>query len=267
MTGRHLEPLLSFALELAETSRAMIRAAEADAAATRPGAAFKPDRTFVTATDAAIEHRLRAMIAARHPGHGVIGEEQEPLAPEAEHVWVLDPIDGTAAFIAGVPVYSTLIALCRDGRPVIGVMDFPAIDARFVGVEGRATELNGTAIRVRAAPEAGMEAAIVSTSNPDIYPAQDRFALERLRDATAWRIYGTAALAYGRLAQGRIDLAVDSGLKIWDIAAFVPVIEGAGGVITDWAGAPVTLSSGQRVLAAGDAALHAQALEMIAGTA
>lgn len=257
MAETSLQPLTEFALELARTSRAML----AEARGGRGDAEFKPDRSFVTSTDAAIEARLREMIAARFPAHGIIGEEAPPLAPEAEHVWVLDPIDGTAAFIAGIPVYSTLIALCRDGRPVIGVMDFPAIGQQWLGVRGSATTLNGQEIRTR--PCAALDEAILSTSNPDLYPDQDLFALDLLRKPTAWTIYGTAALAYGRLAEGRTDLAVDSGLKIWDIAPFVPVIEGAGGVITDWRGAPIALGSGPRVLAAGDPALHRQALGLI----
>ena len=161
-----------------------------------------------------------------------------------------------------MPVYSTLIALCRDGRPVIGVMDFPAIGARWLGVAGAPTLLDGVAVRTRPCRAAGD--AMLSTSNPDFYAAADLPAFERLRAATAWRIYGTAALAYGRLAEGRIDIAIDAGLKIWDIAPFVPVIEGAGGCITDWSGRPVTLESGPRILAAGDPAMHRWALEQIA---
>jgi inositol-phosphate phosphatase / L-galactose 1-phosphate phosphatase / histidinol-phosphatase len=261
MPDSPLDTLVAFALDLADASRSMTAQAVLDA---DPSAHFKPDRTFVTATDAAIERRLREMIAARFPDHGILGEEEAPLNPGATHVWVLDPIDGTAAFIAGVPVYSTLIALCRDGRPVIGVMDFPAIDARYLGVSGRQTVLNGAPVVVRRG--ADMAQAMMSTSNPDFYSPALLPTLEALRSRTAWRIYGTSALAYGRLAQGRIDLAIDTGLKVWDYAPFVPVIEGAGGIITDWAGNPLTLDSGQCILAAGCAELHAQALGLVAAS-
>lgn len=254
-----LDDLVAFALELADISRSMMAQAVAGA---DPSAQFKPDRTFVTATDAAIERRLREVIVARYPGHGILGEEEAPLNPGAALVWVLDPIDGTAAFIAGVPVYSTLIALCRDGVPVVGVMDFPAIDARFLGVTGQQTRLNGARISVRRG--VAMPQAILSTSNPDFYAPAQRPAFESLRERTAWRIYGTSALAYGRLAQGRIDLSVDAGLKVWDYAPFVPVIQGAGGVLTDWAGQPLTLDSGPCILAAGCPDLHAQALDLVA---
>ena len=263
MPETQLAALTDFALALAGVSRAMIDEAITASQDTRSDANFKPDKTFVTATDATIEHRLRAMITAQFPDHGIIGEEDAPHQKDAEFVWVLDPIDGTAAFIAGIPVYSTLIAVCHNSRPVIGVMDFPALDARWLGVEGQPTRLNGAPVRTRLGAEMG--GAFLSTSNPDIYPSADLKAMKSLREQTAWRIYGTAALAYGRLAQGRVDLAIDSGLKIWDILAFVPVIQGAGGIITDWTGAPVTLASGQQVLAAGDPALHVRALEIIAG--
>lgn len=259
MPDTPLDSLVDFALELADASRAMMAAAVAKAG---PAAQIKPDRSFVTATDAAIERRLREMIAARHPGHGILGEEEAPLNTAARHVWVLDPIDGTAAFIAGIPVYSTLIALCRDGVPVIGVMDFPAIDTRFLGVAGRPTLLNDAPIAARST--SGMATAILSTSNPDFFPSDLLAGFETLRGRTAWRIYGTAALAYGRLAQGRIDLAIDAGLKVWDYAAFVPVIEGAGGRITDWNGTPLTLHSGPCILAAGSADLHRQAQDLVA---
>jgi len=261
MPALSLDTLVAFALDLADASRSMTAQA---VLAADPSAQFKPDRTFVTATDAAIERRLREMIAARFPDHGILGEEEAPLNPGAGHVWVLDPIDGTAAFIAGVPVYSTLIAMCRDGVPVIGVMDFSAIDARFLGVTGRQTLLNGTPIAARRG--ADMAQAMMSTSNPDFYSPALLPAFETLRGRTAWRIYGTSALAYGRLAQGRIDLAIDTGLKVWDYAPFVPVIEGAGGIITDWAGAPLTLDSGPCILAAGCADLHAQARELVSAS-
>ena len=256
-----LDDLVAFALDLAEISRSMLAQAVAGA---DPLAQIKPDRTFVTATDAAIERRLREVIAARHPDHGILGEEEAPLNPGAPLVWVLDPIAGTAAFIAGIPVSSTLIALCRDGVPVVGVMDFPALGQRFLGVTGQPTRLNGAPVAVRRG--ADMARAILSTSNPDFYAPAQRPALDALRSRTAWRIYGTAALAYGRLAQGRIDLGVDAGLKIWDYAPFVPVIQGAGGIITDWHGQPLTLDSGPCILAAGCATLHAQALDLLGGT-
>ena len=214
--------------------------------------------------DARIETELRRRITARWPDHGIIGEEEDWHAPDAEWVWVLDPIDGTAAFIAGMPVYGTLIALAHRGVPVIGVIDIPKLNQRWLGCAGRPTTLNGAPCLVQAAPS--FSAAILSTSNPDFYGAHERPALQAICDATSWRIYGGAALSYGRLAEGRIHISMDSGLNIYDFAPFRPIIEGAGGVITDWTGAPITLSSGPRILAAADPDQHRQALAILAVT-
>lgn len=258
MPGSDLSRLTEFAGKLAGASRAMMSAA---LDGSDPVAQVKADRTFVTATDASIERHLRELISDSFPDHGILGEEEAPFKLDAEYVWVLDPIDGTAAFLAGVPVYSTLIALLHKGRPVIGVMDFSAIDARWVGVVGHATCLNGRPVATRACSD--LAKAFLSTSNPDFYADDELPALNALRARTAWRIYGTSALAYGRLAEGRIDIAIDTGLKLWDFAAFVPIIEGAGGRMTDWAGQPLNIDSGPRILAAGSAELHELGLDHV----
>lgn len=252
-----LDELARFAERLAEEARAILSAAAA------PVVELKPDRSFVTDLDQRIERHLRGLIADRFPGHGVLGEEEADRLPDADLVWVLDPIDGTAPFIAGVPVYGTLIALLRDGVPVIGVMDLPATGDRWVGVTGRPTRRNGAPCAVRRCGTLG--AAILSTSNPDFYADHERPALDALRAATAWRIYGGCCMAYGLLAAGRTDLAVDTGLKLWDYAPFPPIIEGAGGIVTDWEGRPLRRGSGPHVLAAGDPARHAEALRLVQG--
>lgn len=257
VSQRALDAWLAFAHELADAAHELL----APAAALRPSAQVKADRSFVTALDAQIESRLRELIAARWPGHGIVGEEQDASRSDAECVWVLDPIDGTAPFIAGVPVFGTLIALAVQGTPVLGVMHLPVTRQRYVGVAGRASTLDGQALRVR--PCGALSQAILSTSNPDFYAAAERPALDALRERTAWRIYGGCCLAYGLLAAGRTDVAIDTGLKVWDYAPFRPLIEGAGGVITDWDGQPITLASGPRVLAAGDAARHREALTLV----
>lgn len=250
-----LEAAADFAATLADAARAAI----AEAPALR--AELKPDRSFVTDLDRTVERRLRRLIADRFPDHGVIGEEEGADRPDAPCVWVLDPIDGTAPLLAGVPVWGVLIAFAVEGAPAVGVIDAPAAGARWVGVRGRSTLLNGAPCAVR--PCARMADAVMSASNPDFFDAQNRPALDALRAATAWRIYGASCLAYGRLAEGRIDVALDAGLSIYDWAAFAPVIDGAGGIISDWSGAPLRLDGGSRVLAAGDPARHAEALAMI----
>ncbi len=256
-----LDEWLHFAHALADAAHTLFTST----ASLQPEVRVKADHSFVTSLDEEIEARLREMIGARYPGHGILGEEGGAWGLDADAVWILDPIDGTAPFIAGLPVFGTLIALAWQGVPVLGVMHLPVTNQRYVGVTGRASTLNGRAIRTRAC--ADLSAAILTTSNPDFLGPNERPVLEALRKPTAWRVYGGCCMSYGLLAAGRADLAIDAGLKLYDYAAFRPLIEGAGGVITDWQGRPITLASGSQVLAAGDAARHSEALALIAKTA
>lgn len=248
---------IAFAEGLATLARATLHAQ-----ASRPRAVdFKSDKSFVTDMDMAIEVAMRAEIRKAFPDHGILGEEIASENPDAEWCWILDPIDGTAAFVAGMPVYGTLIALAHRGAPCLGVIDFPVTGERWVGAKGQATTLNGVACQVRKGVP--FDRAMLSASNPDFFGPEEMPVLQALSGVTAWRIYGGAAMSYGRLASGRIDLSVDASLKIHDYAAFVPILEGAGGIITDWEGEPLHIGSGPHVLAAGDAANHAAALAMI----
>jgi fructose-1,6-bisphosphatase/inositol monophosphatase family enzyme len=165
-------------------------------------------------------------------------------------------------FLAGIPVYGTLIALLRDRAPVLGVIEMPATAERWIGCQGRPTTRNGEPVRAR--PCAALADALVSTSNPDFYGAADVSALERLKAATRWTVYGGSCMAYAQIASGRIDVGIDVAFDPFDYLALVPVIEGAGGVISDWAGAPLTLDSGDRLIAAGDARTRDQALQLLA---
>jgi histidinol phosphatase-like enzyme (inositol monophosphatase family) len=257
LPDRELDAFIAFAAELADAAHAML----APAGRLRPDTTVKADRSFVTAFDIEIEQRLRAMIADRYPSHGILGEEEQAKDANAEFVWVLDPIDGTAPFIAGAPVYGTLIALAHEGRPVIGVIDQAATDDRWIGARGRATRHHAGICRTRACASLGE--AILTSSNPDFFSADEVPALAALRAATAWRIYGTACMAYGLLASGRTDVAFDTGFKVHDFAPFVPIIEGAGGRISDWEGRPLTLTSGPRILAAGVAPRHDEARALV----
>jgi inositol-phosphate phosphatase / L-galactose 1-phosphate phosphatase / histidinol-phosphatase len=248
---------LPFAHGLADVAHGML----AKAAADPPPAALKADKSFVTAMDAQIEAALRERIVGRYPRHGIIGEEGETVQGDAEVAWIIDPIDGTAPFLAGVPVFGTLIALAVDGVPVLGIMDLPVTRERYVGIAGAPSTCNGRTLRTRSC--AGLGQAVMSASNPDFFKGDDARALAALRDQTAWRIYGGCCMAYGLLSAGRTDIALDANFKIYDYAPFKPLVEGAGGVITDWEGQPVTLASGSRVLAAGDALAHAQARDVL----
>lgn len=249
--------LITAASAFADISRAMLR----DTIGTRPEGEVKPDRTLVTALDKGIELRLREEITARFPDHGIWGEEYGRLNPEAEFQWILDPIDGTAPFIAGIPVYGTLIAVARGGVPIVGLIDLPATEDRWIGATGQQTLHNGRPCLVRACDS--LSGAMMTVSSPDFFADNERPALDALRAATHWRIYGGACMSYGLLASGRTDLAFDTKFQIYDYACFRPIIEGAGGIITDWDGRPLTLASGPRILAAGSAERHTEALGII----
>ena len=261
MVGRdELEELRAFAEVLAEVSRSHLRDVGQDAVQSQT----KGDGSPVTAVDRAVEDKLREMIARAYPEHGIVGEERGAEGAEQELVWVLDPIDGTLPFMAGIPVYGTLIALLRDRAPILGVIEMPATAERWTGCQGLPTTRNGAPVTAR--PCADLSEAMLSTSNPDFYGPADAPLLERLKAATRWAVYGGSCMAYAQIASGRIDLGLDVAFDPFDYLALVPVIEGAGGAITDWAGAPLTLDSGDRFLAAGDPRIHAQALEILAAS-
>ena len=249
---------IEFAIALAGIARRVIARSQAEALAVD----VKPDRSLVTQIDFEIERKMREAIAGRFPAHGIVGEEEAAHNAGASHVWVLDPVDGTAQFIAGLPVYGTLIALAVDGVPRLGIIDIPAVDARWVGAAGRRTTKNGRPVAVRACPD--LSAAMMTNSNQDYLPPDGRPVLDALRAATGARIYGGASLNYGLLAEGRTDIALDGGQKVHDFAPLRPIVEGAGGVVTDWDGRPLTLESPGTLLGAGDPARHREALAIIA---
>lgn len=255
----YLEEHVQFAVRLADAARKVMAAQLAGL----PDVEIKPDSSYVTQTDKAIERELRTLICGAYPAHGILGEEYGAERADAEHVWVLDPIDGTAAFVAGLPVFGTLIALMHRGKPVVGVIDHLVTNDRWIGAEGRPSRRNGSVIRTRKCPS--LARAMLSASNPDFFQEDERPRFERLRAKTQWRIYGGSCYSYGLLAAGRTDVAIDTGLSIHDYAPYVPIIEGAGGVITDWDGKAITAESGRRILAAGDPERHAEALALING--
>lgn len=250
----------SFANRLADAARACI----AEFAGQAPEPIQKSDGSPVTAVDQAVEDRLREMIAEAYPGHGIVGEERGATGADREFVWVIDPIDGTLPFLAGFPVFGTLLALVRDHVPVMGIIEMPMTGERWVGCQGLPTTHNGKPVKTRACDD--LSVALMSTSNPDFYAEADRPALERMRAATRWGVYGGSCLAYGRIASGYIDVGIDVAFDPLDYLALVPVIEGAGGVVTDWDGNPLTLHSGDRFVAAGDSRTHLKTLAVLAGS-
>ena len=223
----------------------------------------KPDRSPVTIADKEAEIAMRALIEDTFPDHGIVGEEIENRQEDAEFVWVLDPIDGTQSFVTGKPLFGTLIALLERGKPVLGVMDMPALGERWVGARGRPTTFNGDEVKVRAC--GGLDQAWLYATSPHMFEDADFPAFERLRKQARRAVYGAECMAYGMLASGWVDIVCEGTMKLYDYAPMVPIVEGAGGVITDWRGRALGPDGDGTVLAAGDPDLHAASLDVLAG--
>lgn len=228
----------------------------------------KADESPVTIADREVETALRDRIAARYPSHGIWGEEFGKIGLDAEYVWSVDPIDGTRSFITGHPLWGTLLALLHRGKPVVGVIDIPATGERWIGINDAAAGLREARFGgevCTTSPVRTLADATVYATSPDIFDAAEYARFERLTKAVSRRRFGGDCYAYGLLASGHIELVMEAGLQTYDYLAVAPVIEAAGGVITDWDGKPLTLTSQGRVLAAANADLHAAALACIGG--
>jgi inositol-phosphate phosphatase / L-galactose 1-phosphate phosphatase / histidinol-phosphatase len=223
----------------------------------------KADFSPVTAADRAAERAMRELIERHFPGHGIVGEEFGSARTDAEFIWVLDPIDGTKSFISGVPLFGTLIALTRAGRPILGVIDQPILRERWIGTVGRASRLNSTPIRCRACAELG--AATLFATTPEMFLGSDAAAFARVSAAVKLTRFGADCYAYGLLAAGFIDVILEAALKPYDFCAMVAIVEGAGGIASDWRGEKLGLGSDGRVLVAGDRRVHAAALALLNG--
>jgi inositol-phosphate phosphatase / L-galactose 1-phosphate phosphatase / histidinol-phosphatase len=221
----------------------------------------KQDLTPVTIADRAIEQELRRLISARFPSHGILGEETGST-PGDRYTWYLDPIDGTKSFISGMPLFGTLIALNDEkrGAVVAGMIDMPALAERWYGTS-RGTTFNDTPARVGRA--VNLADAQIYTSSPDIFSPEDWARYDALSRKAMFRRFGGDCYQYGLLASGHCDLVVECSLKSFDFMALVPVIEGAGGVIRDWEGEPLTQQSDGRVVAAANESLLEQALAIL----
>ena len=222
----------------------------------------KADHSPVTQADRAAESAMRALIEDHAPGDGIIGEEYGPRNEGAGRQWVLDPIDGTISFMAGRPIFGTLIALLQDGWPVLGIIDQPIAGERWAGQLGKRTMLNGAPVQCRACPS--LQEATLATSSPHYFTAQQADPYMRLAAAVGGNerqgmiVYGGDCYNYGLVASGHIDIVCEAGLAIHDYAALVPIVEGAGGTMSDWQGNPLDADSAAaeegRVLALGDPA-------------
>jgi histidinol phosphatase-like enzyme (inositol monophosphatase family) len=223
----------------------------------------KADASPVTVADRDSEAKMRAMIAAAFPDHGIVGEEHGSDNADAEWVWVLDPIDGTKSFINGVPLFGTLIALMHRGAPWLGCINHPALNERWIGGAGQATTMNGKPCRTRPTPS--LKAATVYATGPGYMDEAELAAFERLSKAAYYRRYGgTDCYHYAMVASGWTDIACERVTLLHDFAPLAPVIENAGGIVTDWAGKPLTMTSSGHILAAGDRRVHTEALKVMA---
>lgn len=254
---------LAFAHELADAAgREILPRFRAGGEVTDKGvSAFDP----VTEADRAAEAAMRALVKARHPTHGLVGEEYGTEAGSSDLAWVFDPIDGTRAFIAGLPVWGTLIALTERGRPILGVLDQPVLGERFVGFGGRAVmrQRGGAERALHVRPTEELSRAVLCSTTPDMFDARERPRFQEVAARARLVRYGTDCYAYGMLAAGFVDLVVEASLKPFDILAHIPIIEGAGGIVTDWDGRPAY--AGGRCIAAASRALHAEALLHLRG--
>ena len=255
--------LVEFAHRLADAAGEIIR----PGARSRRVVHRKVDASPVTEIDRAVEMRLREMIAARYPDHGVVGEEFGDDRGDAEHVWVLDPVDGTKAFIAGLPVFGTLIGLARNGRPVLGIVDQPVMRERWTGIDGDGTRRNGERVHAHACDR--LSDALVCTTSHEYYEGEDAHACRRIVSGSRWMVYGGNCLAFVQVACGFVDVALEAKVGVYDYCALVPVVENAGGVMTGWRGEALTLepAPGGRILASGNRTVHEAAMACLAGEA
>ena len=249
MGNKTLEPvrLLAFAERLADAAGAVITPYFRSTITVDQ----KVDDTPVTIADREAEQAMRALIEATFPDHGIEGEEFGGVRLDADYVWHLDPIDGTKSFITGRPLFGTLVSVAHHGKPLVGVIDHCILKERWTGAVGTPSTWNGEKVSTRRCER--LADAILYVTSPKMFklPGESE-AFGRVEDAVALPLYGGDCYAYGQLSMGFADVIVEADLDTHDYLALIPVIEGAGGIITDWEGKPLTPDSIGRVLAAGD---------------
>lgn len=225
----------------------------------------KADRSPVTEADRAAEAAMRAILESERPDEGIIGEEYGKSRESAGRQWVLDPVDGTISFMAGRPIFGTLIALMQDGWPVLGIIDQPIAGERWAGRIGEGTTFNGKPVRTRSCKS--LDEAVLATSSPHYFDSASAEAYMQLAQTVGGNerqgtiVYGGDCYNYGLLAGGHLDIVCEQGLEIYDYAALVPVVEGAGGTVSDWQGNPLDADSDGTIIALGDPARLDDVLE------
>lgn len=261
MTSHDISTLLAFADTLADAAREAILPhfrAKHDITNKARAGLFDP----VTQADQAAERAMRTLIERRFPDHGVLGEEYGARDGKSGYQWILDPIDGTRAFIAGLPTWGVLIGLYYEGRPLIGVMDQPYLDERYRGwMEAANVTARGASWALKTRSCDALADAIFSTTDPHLFQPDELNAFDRVRGETKLIRYGYDCYAYSMIAAGNIDGVIESGLKAFDIAALIPIVTGAGGGVCSWDGGDA--SQGGRVLAFGCERIRDAALELV----
>lgn len=227
---------------------------------------LKSDSSPVTEADRAVEKWLRENLAKHYPEHGILGEEFADERIDAEYLWVVDPIDGTRSFITGWPIWGTLLALLHKNNCYLGIIEMPALEERWVGVKGKGTffqSRNQIRTQCKTSDCRLLNEASFYTTSLSYFSKADRLAVEHVIKHVAVPRFGGDCYSYGLLASGLIDLVVESQLQSFDFLALIPVVEEAGGTITDWQGKPLTSNSGGQVIAASTPELHQQAIELL----
>lgn len=223
---------------------------------------FKPDETPVTVADKEAEEAMRTVISAAFPTHAILGEESGSSSSQSKYTWILDPIDGTKAFMAGRATFGTLIALAYDGFPVLGIIDQCIMKERWVGIPGQTT-LNDQRVTVSAGSP--LKDCTVHATTPEMFQGLDFLTFGRVKRAVKDVVYGSDCYAYALLATGCVEAIVESDLKVWDFAALVPVVEGAGGKMTDWYGNELSMESEGSVVAAATEDMHMELVGLLSG--
>jgi inositol-phosphate phosphatase / L-galactose 1-phosphate phosphatase / histidinol-phosphatase len=226
----------------------------------------KEDDSPVTKADREIERIIREEIEKKFPTHGIIGEEFGNKNVEADFVWILDPIDGTSSFIIGRPLFGTLIALTYKGKSILGIMNQPITNERWIGIDGEGSWLNGKKIQTRNCTE--ISDSVMCASSSYHFQNGDEEILKRLSGAAKYQrlggiIYGGDCYSYASLASGFVDIVLDPGLKVYDYAALLPIIEMAGGIVTDWQGNDLKLKSNVKLVACANKKLHEKVLKIL----
>lgn len=233
---------------------------------TNNGETAKEDDSPVTKADREIEQIIRAAIEKKFPDHGIIGEEFGNKNTEADFVWILDPIDGTSSFIIGRPIFGTLIALSHKGTVVLGIMNQPILRERWIGIAGQGSFFQGKKITTRNCME--ISDAVMCSASPFYFRDGEEKLLQKIASLTKYQriggiIYGGDCYSYASLALGLVDIVIDTGLKVYDYAALLPIIENAGGTVSDWQGNDLKLKSNVQLVACANKKLQEKVLEIL----